>query len=55
VSRGRPWSFTRAEPVPQVKESDVPAILDEHLGKGKPVEKLKPDSIWADNTVIASR
>ena len=30
----------------QVKEADVPAILDEHLGKGNPVAKLKPDSIW---------
>ena len=31
----------------QVKESDVPDILDEHIGKGRPVERLKPDAIWA--------
>lgn len=30
----------------QVKEADVATILDEHIGKGKPVEKLNPDSIW---------
>lgn len=31
----------------QVKEADVAEILDEHIGKGKPVERLRPDSIWA--------
>jgi (2Fe-2S) ferredoxin len=30
----------------QVKEGDVAAILDEHIGKGKPVDRLKPDAIW---------
>jgi len=30
----------------QVKEADVATILDELIGKGKPVERLKPDSIW---------
>ena len=30
----------------QVKEADVPAILDEHIGKGTPVERLKPNSVW---------
>ncbi len=30
----------------QVKEADVPRILDEHIGKGNPVEALKPDSVW---------
>jgi (2Fe-2S) ferredoxin len=30
----------------QLKETDVAAILDEHIGKGKPVAKLKPDSLW---------
>lgn len=29
-----------------VKASDVPAILDEHIGKGTPVERLHPDSMW---------
>jgi (2Fe-2S) ferredoxin len=31
----------------QVKESDVTTILDEHVGKGKPVASLKPDSVWS--------
>jgi (2Fe-2S) ferredoxin len=31
----------------QVKEGDVAAILDEHIGKGQPVARLKPDAIWA--------
>ncbi|MGH7254537.1 MAG: (2Fe-2S) ferredoxin domain-containing protein [Nitrospirales bacterium] len=31
----------------QIKEADVQAILDEHIGKGKPVERLKPDSVWS--------
>jgi (2Fe-2S) ferredoxin len=30
----------------KVAESDVPAILDEHIGKGAPVQKLNPDAIW---------
>ncbi len=30
----------------QVKDEHVGAILDEHIGKGKPVESLKPDSVW---------
>ena len=30
----------------QVKESDVPLILDEHVKKGTPVEQMKPDSVW---------
>ena len=30
----------------QVKESDVPLILDEHIKKGTPVEQMKPDSVW---------
>jgi len=30
----------------QVKEADVAAMLDEHIGKGKPVDRLKPDAIW---------
>jgi (2Fe-2S) ferredoxin len=30
----------------KIKEADVAAILDEHVGKGKPVQSLKPDSIW---------
>jgi (2Fe-2S) ferredoxin len=30
----------------QVKEADVAVILDEHIKKGQPVAKLKPDSIW---------
>ena len=30
----------------QVKEADVAAILDEHIGKGTPVERLKPNSVW---------
>jgi (2Fe-2S) ferredoxin len=30
----------------KVKESDVAAILDQHIGQGKPVESLNPDSIW---------
>ncbi len=30
----------------QVKDEQVGAILDEHIGKGKPVESLKPDSVW---------
>ncbi|HEX3203270.1 MAG TPA: (2Fe-2S) ferredoxin domain-containing protein [Nitrospiraceae bacterium] len=30
----------------QVKEGDVAAILDEHIGKGTPVERLKPNSVW---------
>jgi len=31
----------------RVKEADVAKILDEHIGKGKQVAELKPDSIWA--------
>ena len=31
----------------QVKDSDVPVILDEHIKKGTPAEQLKPDSVWA--------
>jgi (2Fe-2S) ferredoxin len=30
----------------QIKESDVPVILDEHIGKGQPVARLKPNSVW---------
>ncbi len=30
----------------QVKETDVPKILDEHIKGGKPAEELKPDSVW---------
>ena len=30
----------------QVKDTDVSAILDEHIGKGTPVERLKPNSVW---------
>src|SRR5206468_4243189 len=30
-----------------VTESDVAVILDEHIGKGKPVDRLKlPDEVW---------
>lgn len=32
---------------PQVKEADVATILDEHIGKGTPVEPLKPNSMWS--------
>ena len=31
----------------KVKEGDVAAILDEHIGKGQPVARLNPDSVWA--------
>jgi len=31
----------------KVQEGDVAAILDEHIGKGTPVERLKPNSVWA--------
>lgn len=31
----------------KVSESDVAAILDEHIGKGQPVTRLNPDSVWA--------
>ena len=30
----------------QVKEADVATIIDEHIKKGKPVESLKPNSVW---------
>ncbi len=30
----------------KVTEADVATILDEHIKGGKPVEKLKPDSVW---------
>ncbi|HJR77916.1 MAG TPA: (2Fe-2S) ferredoxin domain-containing protein [Nitrospiraceae bacterium] len=30
----------------KVTEADVAAILDEHIGKGTPVQALKPDSVW---------
>lgn len=30
----------------QVKPADIPAILDEHIGKGIPVGRLRPDSMW---------
>lgn len=30
----------------KVTEADVATILDEHIGKGAPVQKLNPDSIW---------
>ncbi|MGQ0810985.1 MAG: (2Fe-2S) ferredoxin domain-containing protein [Nitrospiraceae bacterium] len=30
----------------KVKEDDVPAILDEHIGKGTPVQRLNPDAVW---------
>jgi (2Fe-2S) ferredoxin len=30
----------------QVKEADVAVILDEHIKKGHPVAKLKPNSVW---------
>lgn len=30
----------------KVTEADVNTILDEHIGKGKPVAALKPDSVW---------
>jgi len=30
-----------------VTEADVPVILDEHIAKGKPVERLRmPDEVW---------
>jgi len=30
-----------------VTEADVPVILDEHIGKGKPVDRLRmPDEVW---------
>jgi len=30
-----------------VTEADVPVILDEHIGTGTPVERLRmPDSVW---------
>jgi len=30
-----------------VTEADVPVILDEHIVKGKPVERLRlPDEVW---------
>jgi (2Fe-2S) ferredoxin len=31
----------------KVTETDVAAILDEHIGKGAPVQALKPDSVWS--------
>ena len=31
----------------QVKETDVPVILDEHIKKGTPAQQLKPDAIWS--------
>ncbi len=34
----------------KVKPSDVAAILDEHIGKGKPVETLKPDAVWSEES-----
>lgn len=30
----------------KVTEADVTIILDEHVGKGVPPQKLNPDSIW---------
>ncbi len=30
----------------QVKESDIPTILDEHIKKGQPPSALKPDAVW---------
>lgn len=30
----------------KVKETDIPAILDEHIGKGTPVARLNPNAIW---------
>ena len=30
----------------QVKDSDVPIILDEHIKKGEPAAQLNPDSVW---------
>jgi (2Fe-2S) ferredoxin len=30
----------------KVSEADVSTILDEHIGKGTPVQKLNPDAIW---------
>jgi (2Fe-2S) ferredoxin len=31
----------------QVKDSDVPVILDEHIKKGEPATQLNPDSVWS--------
>jgi len=31
----------------QVKDSDVPIILDEHIQKGEPAAQLNPDSVWS--------
>jgi (2Fe-2S) ferredoxin len=31
----------------QVKDSDVPVILDEHIKKGAPAMQLNPDSVWS--------
>lgn len=31
----------------QVKDSDVPIILDEHIKKGEPAAQLNPDSVWS--------
>jgi (2Fe-2S) ferredoxin len=31
----------------QVKDSDVPVILDEHIKKGEPAKQLNPDSVWS--------
>ena len=30
----------------KVTEADVATILEEHIGKGTPAQKLNPDSVW---------
>jgi (2Fe-2S) ferredoxin len=31
----------------QVKDTDVPVIMDEHIKKGQPAAQLNPDSVWS--------